>query len=247
MSNRVTRAAISGAAATVLLIGAAAPGLAQPAMPALPDGVGDAISRAAEAAPGVENLILGQRTQIGDHLTQALVYDAKLYKQLMGSQFVVQGEKITVRLEVDGNSGQTHVHGVTDGFKLESVVYNAPDGNAVTLEPSQYHTEERGEVQDTRVDFASNGIGRVRIGNESLSVDFTYVAPEKTGWNQTGGGMEISGAGGFAYRQTKVDTGGPSVNVVARPIAPGLPTDPSGSTGSIDWGSLNIGNSGSAK
>lgn len=70
--------------------------------------------------------------QLGDHLTQLWVYDAKLYKQVMGGQNVTQGEKITLRVEVVGDSAQTHVHALTDvmpaGFVLDSVVYNAPDG-----------------------------------------------------------------------------------------------------------------------
>ena len=90
------------------------------------------------------------------------------------------------------------------------------------MNADQYYTEERdsetnGRVQDARVDFAANGIGRVNVGTGKMSVDFTYIAPEETGWKQTGGGMEISGAGGAFYRTTKVDTGAPSVNVVARP------------------------------
>ena len=144
----------------------------------------------------------------------------------MGGQNVTQGEKITLRVEVVGDSAQTHVHALTDvmpaGFVLDSVVYTAPDGTATPLNADQYYTEERdsetnGRVQDARVDFATNGIGRVNVGTGKMSVDFTYIAPEETGWKQTGGGMEISGAGGAFYRTTKVDTGAPSVNVVARP------------------------------
>ena len=190
------------------------------AQPALPGQLGEIADRAVSALEG------GQRAQIGDHLTQLWVYDAKLYKQVMGGQNVTQGEKITLRVEVVGDSAQTDVHALTDvmpaGFVLDSVVYTAPDGTATPLNADQYYTEERdsetnGRVQDARVDFATNGIGRVNVGTGKMSVDFTYIAPEETGWKQTGGGMEISGAGGAFYRTTKVDTGAPSVNVVARP------------------------------
>ena len=218
------------------------------AQPALPGQLGEIADRAVSALEG------GQRAQIGDHLIQLWVYDAKLYKQVMGGQNVTQGEKITLRVEVVGDSAQTHVHALTDvmpaGFVLDSVVYTAPDGTATPLNADQYYTEERdsetnGRVQDARVDFAANGIGRVNVGTGKMSVDFTYIAPEETGWKQTGGGMEISGAGGAFYRTTKVDTGAPSVNVVARPIIdiPGLPGGDNSSSGSIDWGSLNSGSS----
>lgn len=50
----------------------------------------------------------------------------------MGGQNVTQGEKITLRVEVVGDSAQTHVHALTDvmpaGFVLDSVVYNVPHG-----------------------------------------------------------------------------------------------------------------------
>jgi len=96
------------------------------AQPALPGPLGEIAGRAVSALEG------GQRAQIGDHLTQLWVYDAKLYKQVMGGQNVTQGEKITLRVEVVGDSAQTHVHALTDvmpaGFVLDSVVYNAPDG-----------------------------------------------------------------------------------------------------------------------
>ena len=118
------------------------------------------------------------------------------------------------------------------------------------MNADQYYTEERdsetnGRVQDARVDFAANGIGRVNVGTGKMSVDFTYIAPEETGWKQTGAGMEVSAAGGSFRHSTKADDGGPSVNVVARPIIPipDLPGGDNNSSGSIDWGSLNSGSS----
>ena len=135
------------------------------------------------------------------------------------------------------------------GFQIDSVVVNGPGGQETTLTEEQYTSVERDGLRDTRVDFNSNGIGRIAIGEGSLSVDFTYVAPEKTGWHQTGAGMEVSSAGGTWPHATKVDEGGPSVNVVPRPIIdiPGLSGDIGSGSGSIDWGSLNIGDTGSAK
>lgn len=244
------RAAIAGAAATTMLIGAAGSAVAQPNLPGT-EGITDAISRAAEAIPGAENLIPGQRTQLGE-VSQWGVYAATLYKQIMGSQNVIQGEKITVRVEVQGGKSgllsTAHVQAITDvmpaGFQIDSVVLNGPDGTTTALSDEQYTSVERDGLRDTRVELNNNGIGRIAIGEGSLSIDFTYVAPEETGWNQTGAGMETSAGGGTLPHATKVDTGGPSVNVVPRPIIPGLP---GGSSGSINWGSLDIGDGGSAK
>ncbi len=140
--------------------------------------------------PGADALVPGQRTQLGE-VSQAGVYSAALFKQIMGSQNVVQGEEITVRLEVEG--------------------------------------------------------GKSGLLSEARVQAITYVAPEETGWYQTGAGMEVSSAGGTWPHATKVDKGGPSVKVVARPIIPDLPGIGNGSSGSIDWGSLNIGDTGSAK
>lgn len=246
-TRTAARAAVAGAAATAMLIGAAANAAAQPALP-------DAISRAAENIPGADALVPGQRTQLGE-VSQSGIYSAALFKQVMGSQNVVQGEKITVRVEVEGGKSgllsQARVQAITDvmpaGFHIDSVVVNGPDGQETTLTEEQYTSVERDGLRDTRVDFNSNGIGRIAIGEGSLSVDFTYVAPEKTGWYQTGAGMEVSAAGGTWPHATKVDEGGPSVNVVARPIIPDLPGIGNDSSGSIDWGSLNIGDNGSAK
>lgn len=175
-----------------------------------------------------------------------------MYKQVMGSQNVIQGEKITLRVEVEGGKSgllaEAHVQAITDvmpaGFQIDSVVLNRPDGTTTPLTPEQYTSVEREGLRDTRVDFRSNGIGRIKIGQGAVSVDFTYIAPEQTGWHQTGAGMEASAGGGTFPHSTKVDSGGPSVNVVARPVVPGLPADPG--SGSIDWGSLNIGGTGSA-
>ena len=246
-TRTAARAAVAGAAATAMLIGAAANAAAQPALP-------DAISRAAENIPGADALVPGQRTQLGE-VSQSGIYSAALFKQVMGSQNVVQGEKITVRVEVEGGKSgllsQARVQAITDvmpaGFHIDSVVVNGPDGQETTLTEEQYTSVERDGLRDTRVDFNSNGIGRIAIGEGSLSVDFTYVAPEKTGWYQTGAGMEVSAAGGTWPHATKVDEGGPSVKVVARPIIPDLPGIGNDSSGSIDWGSLNIGDNGSAK
>lgn len=246
-TRTAARAAVAGAAATAMLIGAAANAAAQPALP-------DAISRAAENIPGADALVPGQRTQLGE-VSQSDIYSAALFKQVMGSQNVVQGEKITVRVEVEGGKSgllsQARVQAITDvmpaGFQIASVVVNGPDGQETTLTEEQYTSVERDGLRDTRVDFNANGIGRIAIGAGSLSVDFTYVAPEKTGWYQTGAGMEVSAAGGTWPHATKVDEGGPSVKVVARPIIPDLPGIGNDSSGSIDWGSLNIGDNGSAK
>ncbi|MGV3115019.1 hypothetical protein ACEE18_10495 [Corynebacterium freneyi] len=244
-TRTAARAAVAGAAATAMLIGAAANAAAQPALP-------DAISRAAENIPGADALVPGQRTQLGE-VSQWGIYSAALFKQVMGSQNVVQGEKITVRVEVEGGKSvagsETRVQAITDvmpaGFQIHSVVVNGPDGQETTLTEEQYTSVERDGLRDTRVDFNSNGIGRIAIGEGSLSVDFTYVAPEETHWYQTGAGMEVSAAGGTWPHATKVDEGGPSVNVVARPIIdiPGLPGGDNNSSGSIDWGSLNSGSS----
>lgn len=246
-TRTAARAAVAGAAATAMLIGAAANAAAQPALP-------DAISRAAENIPGADALVPGQRTQLGE-VSQSGIYSAALFKQVMGSQNVVQGEKITVRVEVEGGKSgllsQARVQAITDvmpaGFQIDSVVVNGPDGQETTLTEEQYTSVERDGLRDTRADFNSNGIGRIAIGEGSLSVDFTYVAPEKTGWYQTGAGMEVSAAGGTWPHAIKVDEGGPSVKVVARPIIPDLPGIGNDSSGSIDWGSLNIGDNGSAK
>ena len=253
MRTTITRAAIAGAAATTMLIGAAGSAVAQPALPDVA-GVTDAISRAAEEIPGVEALVPGQRTQLGE-VSQAGVYSAALFKQVMGSQNVVQGEKITVRVEVEGGKSgllsETRVQAITDvmpaGFQIDSVVLNRPDGDSTPLTEEQYTSVERDGLRDTRVDLNNNGIGRIHIGQGSLSMDFTYIAPEETGWYQTGAGMETSSAGGTFSHATKVDEGGPSVNVVPRPLIPGLPGGDNSSSGSIDWGSLNIGDTGSAK
>lgn len=253
MRTTITRAAIVGAAATTMLIGAAGSAVAQPALPDVA-GVTDAISRAAEEIPGVEALVPGQRTQLGE-VSQAGVYSAALFKQVMGSQNVVQGEKITVRVEVEGGKSgllsETRVQAITDvmpaGFQIDSVVLNRPDGDSTPLTEEQYTSVERDGLRDTRVDLNNNGIGRIHIGQGSLSMDFTYIAPEETGWYQTGAGMETSSAGGTFPHATKVDEGGPSVNVVPRPLIPGLPGGDNSSSGSIDWGSLNIGDTGSAK
>ena len=252
-TRTAARAAIAGAAATAMLIGAAATAAAQPALPEV-TGLTDAISRAAENIPGADALVPGQRTQLGE-VSQWGFYSAALFKQVMGDQNVVQGEKITVRVEVEGGKSgllsQARVQAITDvmpaGFQIDSVVVNGPDGQETTLTEEQYTSVERDGLRDTRVDFNSNGIGRIAIGEGSLSVDFTYVAPEETGWYQTGAGMEVSAAGGTWPHATKVDEGGPSVNVVARPIIPDLPGIGNDSSGSIDWGSLNIGDTGSAK
>lgn len=86
----LTRAAVGAGLAAALFVGAAAPAAAQPALPDA-TGVTDAISRAAEAIPGAENLIPGQRTQLGE-VCLGGVYAATLYKQVVGSQNVVQCE-----------------------------------------------------------------------------------------------------------------------------------------------------------
>lgn len=239
MRKKITRAAVAGAAATTMLLGAAGAAVAQPP---LPGPLGEIADRAVSA------LEAGQRTEIG-HLSSFATHDAKLYKQIMGSQNVIAGEKITVRVEVESTHSQTRVHGLTDvmpaGFKLDSVTYNAPDGTSAPMPENWYYTDEREGVQDTRVDFQGLGDGRVHIGKGKLSVDFTYIAPEENGWKQTGAGMEVSGGGGVGYDQMKKDEGGPSVNVLPRPIIdiPGLPDGDNNSSGSIDWGSLNSGSS----
>ena len=216
-----------------LIAGAAAPASAQSELPDAA-GVTDAISRAAAEIPGAEALIPGQRTQLGE-VSQTGVYSAALFKQVMGPQNVVQGEKITVRVEVEGGKSgllsETRVQAITDvmpaGFQIDSVVLNRPDGDSTPLTEEQYTSVERDGLRDTRVDLNNNGIGRIHIGQGSLSMDFTYIAPEETGWYQTGAGMETSSAGGTFPHSTKVDEGGPSVNVVPRPIIdiPGLSGD----------------------
>ncbi|MFD5869098.1 hypothetical protein ACFWGD_10890 [Corynebacterium sp. NPDC060344] len=244
MRKNITRAAIAGAAATTMLLGAAGAAVAAPTLPG-PLG---------EIAGAAQALVPGQRLPIGEEISQGGVYTASLFKQVMGGQNVVQGEKITLRVEVvGGKSGllsEARVQAVTDvmpaGFQIDSVVVNLPGGEAKTLTAEQYTSVEREGKRDTRVDFNNNGMGRIHIGQGSLSVDFTYVAPEQTGWNQTGAGMEVSAAGGYFAHSTKVDEGGPSVNVTPRPIIdiPGLPGGgDNNSSGSIDWGSLNSGSS----
>ena len=246
MRKNITRAAVAGAAATTMLLGAAGAAVAQPA---LPGPLGEIADRAVSA------LEAGQRLQVGEPVSQWGVYSAALFKQVMGSQNVVQGEKITVRVEVEGGKSgllsETRVQAITDvmpaGFQIDSVVLNRPDGDSTPLTEEQYTSVERDGLRDTRVDLNNNGIGRIHIGQGSLSMDFTYIAPEETGWYQTGAGMEVSAAGGTWPHATKVDEGGPSVNVVPRPLIPGLPGGDNSSSGSIDWGSLNIGDTGSAK
>ena len=246
MRKKITRAAVAGAAATTMLLGAAGAAVAQPA---LPGPLGEIADRAVSA------LEAGQRLQVGEPVSQLGVYSATLYKQILGGQNVTQGEKITLRVEVEGGKSgllsETRVQAITDvmpaGFQIDSVVLNRPDGDSTPLTEEQYTSVERDGLRDTRVDLNNNGIGRIHIGQGSLSMDFTYIAPEETGWYQTGAGMETSSAGGTFSHATKVDEGGPSVNVVPRPLIPGLPGGDNSSSGSIDWGSLNIGDTGSAK
>ena len=244
MRKNITRAAVAGAAATTMLLGAAGAAVAQPA---LPGPLGEIADRAVSA------LEAGQRLQVGEPVSQWGVYSATLYKQILGGQNVTQGEKITLRVEVEGGKSgalsEARVQAITDvmpaGFTIDSVVLNRPDGTTTPLTAEQYTSVEREGLRDTRVDLNNNGIGRIHIGEGKLSIDFTYVAPEETGWKQTGAGMEVSAAGGSYRHSTKADDGGPSVNVVARPIIPipDLPGGDNNSSGSIDWGSLNSGSS----
>ena len=165
-----------------MLAGAAGTAAAQPALPDA-TGVTDAISRAAEAFPGAENLIPGQRTQLGE-VSQGGVYAATLYKQIMGSQNVAQGEKITVRVEVQGRKSgllsAAHVQAITDvmpaGFQIDSVVLNRPDGTTTALSGEQYTSVERDGLRDTRVDLNNNGIGRIAIDWGSPNIGDTGPA-----------------------------------------------------------------------
>lgn len=245
------RAAIAGTASLAMLAGATAPAIAAP-IPDPAPAVADAIARAAEAVPGAEALLPGQRTKIGEHLGQTWLYEFDMFKQIMGPQNVVAGQEITVRVEVEATGSQGRVGALTDvmpaGFELKSVVFNPKEGAPQPLTPEQYATTERttdaGALKDTRVDFAGNGIGRVHVGTGKVSVDFTYVAPKEARWYENGAGMEVSAGAGSFPKSTRVDSGAPSIQVVAPPVIPGLP---GGATGSIDWGSLNIGGAGSSK
>lgn len=95
----------------------------------------------------------------------------------MGSQNVVQGEKITVHVEVQGGKSgllsAARVQAVTDvmpaGFHIDSVVLNRPDGTTTALSDEQYTSVERDGLRDTRVDLNNNGIGRIAIDWGSLN------------------------------------------------------------------------------
>ena len=123
MRKNITRAAVAGAAATTMLLGAAGAAVAQPA---LPGPLGEIADRAVSA------LEAGQRLQVGEPVSQWGVYSATLYKQILGGQNVTQGEKITLRVEVEGGKSgllsEARVQAITDvmpaGFTIDSVVLN---------------------------------------------------------------------------------------------------------------------------
>ncbi len=236
-----------------MTIGTGATAFAQPVgNPIVPDASGS--SAGTEVADDVADAATaGERVQLGENIKMDGLYEVlsevALFKQLTSGAAVAPGEGVTMRLEAEGVQGVARVgelHSVMPaGFQIDSVVLNRPDGDSTPLTEEQYTSVERDGLRDTRVDLNNNGIGRIQIGQGSVSMDFTYIAPEETGWYQTGAGMETSLAGGTFPHSTKVDEGGPSVNVVPRPIIdiPGLPGSGSGS---IDWGSLNIGDTGSS-
>ena len=203
----------------------------------------------------------GERTQVGsnggwggDPLFGVGKYEAAFYKQVMVGQEVYPGDPVGVRLQAEGVNGDTRVRELRDimpsSFELVSVarVTVGEEGeNPTILEEGQYEVVEREDgFREIRVPFGTNDRDRPTLASgQTLTVDILYRAPQEVGVYEHGGYARTVQWPGVGAAELGGQTGGQPIEVKERPIVPEPPVvDPEDPTGSIDWGSIDLGSLG---
>lgn len=213
--------------------------------------------------PEIPLLNTGDRVQLGENiraeddrfLGQVRVdgYEVSLHKQVMLGQEAYPGDMVAVRMQVDGHWKHARLLDMSNhmpaGFEFVSVarVTVGEEGeNPAVLEEGQYEVIER---EDGSTDVKVGGINQRVSADQTYTLDFLYRAPENVGTYEHGGSARFRTDGrailGDNARSFSADTGGQPIIVKERPIDPEPPVvDPEDPTGSIDWGSIDLGSLG---
>lgn len=213
--------------------------------------------------PEIPLLNTGDRVQLGENiraederfLGQVRVdgYEVSLHKQVMLGQEAYPGDPVAVRMQAEGHWKDARLQEMSNimpaGFVLESVarVTVGEEGeNPVILDEGAYEVIER---EDGSTEVKVHGIDERVSAGQTYTLDFLYRAPENVGTYEHGGSARFRTDGrailGDNARSFSADTGGQPIIVKERPVIPEPPVvDPEDPTGSIDWGSIDLGSLG---
>ena len=214
--------------------------------------------------PEIPLLNTGDRVQLGENIRAEDVrtvgilrvdgYEVSLHKQVMLGQEAYPGDPVAVRMQAEGHWKDARLLDMSNhmpaGFEFVSVarVTVGEEGeNPAVLEEGQYEVIER---EDGSTDVKVGGINQRVSADQTYTLDFLYRAPENVGTYEHGGSASFvtdskDRIGDDNARSFSADTGGQPIIVKERPIIPEPPViDPEDPTGSIDWGSIDLGSLG---
>lgn len=205
----------------------------------------------------------GERVQLGENIRaedkgtlfwKSDGYEVSLHKQVTAGQEAYPGDMVAVRMQVDGHWKHARLLDMSNhmpaGFEFVSVarVTVGEEGeNPAALEEGQYEVIER---EDGSTDVKAGGINQRVSADQTYTLDFLYRAPENVGTYEHGGSASFvtdskDRLGDDNARSFSADTGGQPIIVKERPVIPEPPVvDPEDPTGSIDWGSIDLGSLG---
>ena len=205
----------------------------------------------------------GERVQVGENIRaedkgtlfwKSDGYEVSLHKQVTAGQEAYPGDMVAVRMQVDGHWKHARLLDMSNhmpaGFEFVSVarVTVGEEGeNPAALEEGQYEVIER---EDGSTDVKVGGINQRVSADQTYTLDFLYRAPENVGTYEHGGSASFvtdskDRLGDDNARSFSADTGGQPIIVKERPVIPEPPVvDPEDPTGSIDWGSIDLGSLG---
>ena len=206
--------------------------------------------------PEIPLLNTGDHVQLGENIRaedkgtwfwKSDGYEVSLHKQVTAGQEAYPGDMVAVRMQVDGHWKHARLLDMSNhmpaGFEFVSVarVTVGEEGeNPVILDEGAY------EVIEVKV----GGINQRVSADQTYTLDFLYRAPENVGTYEHGGSASFvtdskDRIGDDNARSFSADTGGQPIIVKERPIIPEPPViDPEDPTGSIDWGSIDLGSLG---
>ena len=213
--------------------------------------------------PEIPLLNTGDRVQLGENIRAEDVrtvgilrvdgYEVSLHKQVMLGQEAYPGDPVAVRMQAEGHWKDARLQEMSNimpaGFVLESVarVTVGEEGeNPVILDEGAYEVIER---EDGSTEVKVHGIDERVSAGQTYTLDFLYRAPENVGTYEHGGSARFRTDGRAVFgdnaRSFSADTGGQPIIVKERPVIPEPPVvDPEDPTGSIDWGSIDLGSLG---
>ena len=204
----------------------------------------------------------GERVQLGENIRaedkgtwfwKSDGYEVSLHKQVTAGQEAYPGDMVAVRMQVDGHWKHARLLDMSNhmpaGFEFVSVarVTVGEEGeNPVILDEGAYEVIER---EDGSTEVKVHGIDERVSAGQTYTLDFLYRAPENVGTYEHGGSARFRTDGRAVFgdnaRSFSADTGGQPIIVKERPVIPEPPVvDPEDPTGSIDWGSIDLGSLG---